>query len=194
MANLTELSQWENVIRQIENGEAATGGADGLANVQAKQLANRTQYLKSQIGNITNGTTPANKAVNDGSGRNIANTYCEKIIQSLNQVAPNAKEGTWVWNFNAKTNSYLLSVATNYYCKSNGAVGKRTYLGVLNKNAKTLTEVANVVDISTLSVNQNIGVKWGEDDLSGVITLSVSGANYNIDSVYIIVNLIALGL
>lgn len=46
MANLTEVSQWENVIRQIENGEAATGGADGLANVQAKQLANRTKWLK----------------------------------------------------------------------------------------------------------------------------------------------------
>ena len=46
MANLTEVSQWESVIRQIENGEAATGGADGLANVQAKQLANRTQWLK----------------------------------------------------------------------------------------------------------------------------------------------------
>lgn len=46
MANLAEVSQWENVIRQLENGEAATGGADGLANVQAKQLANRTKYLK----------------------------------------------------------------------------------------------------------------------------------------------------
>ena len=47
MANLTEVSQWESVIRQIENGEAATGGANGLANVQAKQLANRTQWLKT---------------------------------------------------------------------------------------------------------------------------------------------------
>lgn len=46
MANLTEVSQWENVIRQLENGEAATGGADGLANMQAKQLANRTKWLK----------------------------------------------------------------------------------------------------------------------------------------------------
>lgn len=49
MANITEVSQWENVIRQIENGEAATGGADGLANVQAKQLANRTQWLKTAL-------------------------------------------------------------------------------------------------------------------------------------------------
>lgn len=54
MANLTEVSQWENVIRQIENGEAATGGADGLANIQAKQLANRTTWLKGNLAPIVN--------------------------------------------------------------------------------------------------------------------------------------------
>lgn len=54
MANITEVSQWESVIRQIENGEAATGGADGLANVQAKQLANRTQWLKGNLAPIVN--------------------------------------------------------------------------------------------------------------------------------------------
>lgn len=54
MANITEVSQWENVIRQLENGEAATGGADGLANVQAKQLANRTQWLKGNLAPIVN--------------------------------------------------------------------------------------------------------------------------------------------
>ena len=54
MANLTEVSQWENVIRQLENGEAATGGADGLANVQAKQLANRTKWLKDNLAPIIN--------------------------------------------------------------------------------------------------------------------------------------------
>ena len=54
MANITEVSQWEDVIRQIENGEAATGGADGLANMQAKQLANRTKWLKGNLAPIVN--------------------------------------------------------------------------------------------------------------------------------------------
>lgn len=54
MANITEVSQWENVIRQLENGEAATGGADGLANIQAKQLANRTKWLKGNLAPIVN--------------------------------------------------------------------------------------------------------------------------------------------
>ena len=55
MANITEVSQWENVIRQLENGEAATGGADGLANMQAKQLANRTKWLKENCLPLTGG-------------------------------------------------------------------------------------------------------------------------------------------
>ena len=54
MANLTEISQWESVIRQLENGEAATGGADGLANIQAKQLANRTKWLKENLAPMAN--------------------------------------------------------------------------------------------------------------------------------------------
>ena len=78
MANITEVSQWENVIRQIENGEAATGGADGLANVQAKQLANRTRYLKKNIDDIPNTyLTKGNMRENDGdltfaTGKNVS--------------------------------------------------------------------------------------------------------------------------
>ena len=67
MANLTEVSQWENVIRQIENGEAATGGADGLANVQAKQLANRTQYLKKNYLPLTGGALTGNALTWNGN-------------------------------------------------------------------------------------------------------------------------------
>ena len=67
MENLTEVSQCENVIRQIENGEAATGGADGLANVQAKQLANRTQYLKNNYLPLTGGALAGNSLTWNGN-------------------------------------------------------------------------------------------------------------------------------
>lgn len=71
MANITEVSQWENVIRQLENGEAATGGADGLANIQAKQLANRTKWLKENYlpltgGKFNEGNIYISKKGNDG--------------------------------------------------------------------------------------------------------------------------------
>lgn len=67
MANITEVSQWENVIRQLENGEAATGGADGLANVQAKQLANRTKWLKENYLPLTGGALTGNALTWNGN-------------------------------------------------------------------------------------------------------------------------------
>jgi hypothetical protein len=46
MANLSESAVWEDGIFQLETTTFATGGPDGPANTQAKQLANRTKYLK----------------------------------------------------------------------------------------------------------------------------------------------------
>lgn len=49
MANLAELSQWADGIHQLDTTDEAIGGPDGMANLQAKQLANRTQFLKAMI-------------------------------------------------------------------------------------------------------------------------------------------------
>ena len=49
MANLSEETKWENGIYQLEIDDPLQGGADGIDNVQAKQLANRTRYLKTKI-------------------------------------------------------------------------------------------------------------------------------------------------
>lgn len=49
MANLAELSQWVDGIHQLETTDEVIGGPDGMANLQAKQLANRTQFLKALI-------------------------------------------------------------------------------------------------------------------------------------------------
>lgn len=49
MADLIELSQWEPGIYQLETDDPVLGGADGIDNLQAKQLANRTKYLKEQV-------------------------------------------------------------------------------------------------------------------------------------------------
>lgn len=48
MPNIIELNQWEPDVYQLETNDIVMGGADGIDNVQAKQLANRTQYLKAQ--------------------------------------------------------------------------------------------------------------------------------------------------
>lgn len=49
MANLKERAQWEEGVYQLETSDPVMGGPDGIDNVQAKQLANRTRYLKGAI-------------------------------------------------------------------------------------------------------------------------------------------------
>jgi hypothetical protein len=46
MANVTETPAWESGIYRIETTDPILGGETGTANIQAKQLANRTQWLK----------------------------------------------------------------------------------------------------------------------------------------------------
>lgn len=49
MSELNEQTKWEDSIYQIQRGDPVTGGRDGIANIQARQLANRTRVLKSDV-------------------------------------------------------------------------------------------------------------------------------------------------
>lgn len=49
MANLQEQIRWEDGIYQIEQTDPVVGGPDGISNLQAKLLANRTAWLKQQL-------------------------------------------------------------------------------------------------------------------------------------------------
>ena len=51
MANVKEDKIWEEGIYQLEVTDPVVGGIDGISNKQAKQLANRTGYLREQIEN-----------------------------------------------------------------------------------------------------------------------------------------------
>ncbi|WP_155639529.1 gp53-like domain-containing protein [Burkholderia multivorans] len=49
MTNLVEFERWEDGIYQLETSDPVVGGPDGIDNLQAKQLANRTRYLKKAV-------------------------------------------------------------------------------------------------------------------------------------------------
>jgi microcystin-dependent protein len=49
MANLTEAPVYDAGIYRIETTDAVVGGEAGIANIAAKNLANRTAYLKAHI-------------------------------------------------------------------------------------------------------------------------------------------------
>lgn len=49
MANLVEQEVYEEGIYQLELTDKVVGGENGISNLQAKQLANRTKYLKAEV-------------------------------------------------------------------------------------------------------------------------------------------------
>lgn len=49
MAFVAETSTWEEGVYQIEIGDPVSGGEEGIANVQPKQLANRTVKLRDDL-------------------------------------------------------------------------------------------------------------------------------------------------
>lgn len=71
MPNLTETGLWESGVYQLEIGDPVIGGEAGMSNVQPRQLANRTSYLKSIIDNILGGTTAVEKANKLSTARSI---------------------------------------------------------------------------------------------------------------------------
>lgn len=60
MANVPETPSFDAGIYQIETTDPVLGGPNGIANAQAKGLANRTAFLKQQIDHLDSGQlTPA---------------------------------------------------------------------------------------------------------------------------------------
>lgn len=57
MAALTETEQWEQEIYQLETTDPVEGGPNGVDNRQAKELANRTKWLKGKIDERTEPAT-----------------------------------------------------------------------------------------------------------------------------------------
>ncbi|AVG15073.1 hypothetical protein CFN79_03895 [Chromobacterium vaccinii] len=74
MANLQEKITWEPGIYQLETSDPVLAGPDGVDNLQGKQLANRTAYLKKQIDDLVSGALVAEYADRLKTPRNIAMT------------------------------------------------------------------------------------------------------------------------
>lgn len=62
MADLPEVNEWPEGIYQLETSDPVLGGPEGIDNLQAKQLANRTKWLKDQLAKIVDGVIAIGKA------------------------------------------------------------------------------------------------------------------------------------
>lgn len=96
MANVTESSIWESGVYQIETTDPVLGGANGIANVQAKQLANRTKYLKTRADQVDSAKgafadlparLDAMETENEALGPDMQNATAAALKYALDQAA-----------------------------------------------------------------------------------------------------------
>ena len=88
MADLKEEIKWENGIYQIETTDPVVGGVDGISNKQAKQLANRTSYLKKQVEDNKSGADLAlvkKRDVTDSYSKSETEGKLEEIRTALSE-------------------------------------------------------------------------------------------------------------
>ena len=66
MANLKETAQWEEGIYQLETSDPVLGGENGIDNKPARQLANRTVWLKQELETVQQ--AQGNRQITAGAG------------------------------------------------------------------------------------------------------------------------------
>ncbi|WP_177431552.1 gp53-like domain-containing protein [Pseudomonas huaxiensis] len=62
MADLPEQDEWAPGVYQLETSDPVLGGPDGIDNLQAKQLASRTRWLRNLIQRVVDGVASVEKA------------------------------------------------------------------------------------------------------------------------------------
>lgn len=100
MANLKEQEKWEDGIYQIEENDPVLGGAEGITNRPAKQLANRTAWLKKALSLLslkaqpkTLTATSINQVEADGHSHEIAKaSLTQQGIVQLNSATNSDNE------------------------------------------------------------------------------------------------------
>ncbi len=98
MADLPESNEWTTGIYQLETSDPVLGGPEGIDNLQAKQLANRTRWLKDKIdsldvslaGKAGKATTLGGYGITDAFTKPEATSAIQQAIASLVASSPAA--------------------------------------------------------------------------------------------------------
>lgn len=85
MATLAETETYEAGVYQLEITDPVIGGPDGIDNLQAKQLANRTNWLKAKMDSVL-GMSFIHTAVAENPGDTDEFGYWDSFTQTLRKV------------------------------------------------------------------------------------------------------------
>ena len=101
MANLKEEAKWEEGIYQYELDDPLQGGEDGIDNVQGRQLANRTKYLKENYEQHTAASNP------HGITAAALGVYTQQQVDDIVTSLTAANNGIYQTLFHIFQNGYI---------------------------------------------------------------------------------------
>ncbi|HDS9327927.1 CotH kinase family protein [Klebsiella pneumoniae] len=149
--NITEKLQWEDSITLLTRQQRVEGGQDGAANIQAKELANRTAWLKSQLESIPDYkeyTFYPTEDDPDGTISGLTGTPAGKLFRVAMQDSGNAK------------------VIFNYYLNDDGVA--RFINDMMNARGINDLFTALAVTLQQLYISQQVQVSAISDTAQGI--------------------------
>lgn len=161
MANLTETPAWVSGIYQLETSDPVLGGPDGIDNLQAKQLANRTGFLKKQIDDAVSGALTVMYANKLKTPRSISMTG----------------DGTWTASFDGSGN------VTAAMALSNSGITPGTYKSVTVDVKGRITAGSNPTTLAGYGITDGLSTSnyTAADVLAKIKTVDGTGSGLDAD-------------
>lgn len=148
MGILTEKDEYTEDIYRIETTDPVIGGEDGISNIQAKQLANRTNFLKNLLTKVIDGTESVAKALKLATARKIS------LSGAVTGNADFDGSADITINTTIGEGQITINSIDGLANALNGKASKATTLaGYSIADANTKTEVANAIAASLISAN-----------------------------------------
>ncbi|GKQ95959.1 gp53-like domain-containing protein [Aeromonas hydrophila] len=167
MANVTETPSYDAGIYQIETTDPVLGGPNGIANAQAKGLANRTAFLKQQIDQLNSGQLTPNWIASQ--------TYVQEQLQKLD--AKQSVRAATVANITLSgvqtIDGVVLTVGERVLVKDQTAAAQN---GIYLVAAQSWTRATDADDDAKLNSGARIAVEGGDINAGKVWYLATIGA------------------
>lgn len=167
MANVPETISYDAGIYQIETTDPVLGGPNGIANAQAKALANRTAFLKQQIDQLNSGQlTPSWIA---------SQAYVQEQLQKLDakQSVRAATTSNITLSGVQTIDGVVLTVGDRVLVKDQAAAAQN---GIYLVAAQSWTRATDADDGAKLSSGARVSVDDGTINAGKVWYLATSGA------------------
>lgn len=162
MANLQESASWTDGIYQLETTDPVMGGANGTSNTQAKQLANRTRWLKEQTEN--QGSRIA--SMEDGIDEQAQNALLGLGMQAMVSVGVLAKS---VDNMRKRVLAQGVSTLKNKWVVQGFALSKASEIRALH-----LSQTGTVGSGTSIAWTDGKRVQLTDDDYHVTVPTNTS--------------------